>query len=1046
MDTDEVSSPGSLGGDIPEVHPSTGCRQDETSATDHQQGGPDIRIGPSGNPVGSVGLILDATNKMVERGSKPQFLEKALEGGEPETAPTSPDDLSSSTGDASVFSQTYPLEVSTENGGVSALLPSGQLLMDKNVSDEDSRDTGNGKDSSSIDDKERQVESGGNPETTPDECDAGEPKDPQSSGNCHNIQDSPPPELSNAIGMQHFGGTDLVHAQSSISENPTFNSYAPSELSTMLSNLEIQQLLIQGRQQQLEIDEIEGQSKNDKKKANMVLYANQSVYCRQEVEQSMAQRQHGQIGSVSQGTAVCTDISPIQVDDSVQDNSSLLPSPPVLPLTSSLSRSPHAQPPPQLLKAHVLKDVLEDENTSLPHVHYTRVDEDESTLGSEYMILPESTAHVQVLGPQNAVANQFYPANEQVLGPQNAVQDQFYPHLMQKPPSSESVSITSTITSMFVSPPFPETTIENGQILQQRNSLASESSSNATGNTSTPIVIEEDNSVEIVASVTSSPVEDAEESSNSLPKKSSGHSSESAGVQTEDALVGAKVTPVGSTSFHDDGYSADESGYDLYASNIDEFSECADLQQSPAIDESMNSRIRGRFEGGFGHVYDTNPLPAMSTKPVMMPPSFPSLMDSSVNSMVSETSRECSAAEEREDTLLAKEAYFGLQSPHMDPLAASSVNPRSPNDYERRYIVDLERINEAEESSASSSTSPRKARRPAASTVSATPPMRTVEESGNDEDADNAKTHATRRHAGNDHPHPPPSSNDFFNYRHQYYMEQYHYVGEQFKPHPDASSHHDSSTEGDSRTDDDTHSTCSSVTLSQAFNNSNEYGTFYETDSVTSDLTEDFSHSDQSRALSAVSSVTLSKALSIDRHDHSGQGMFVATRLGDYVEVPNKEESDEAPEPDEEECPVAEDGPTDATEGGNDIDVFSETAPGSSGSRSGSAGDSVEKKAAAEKKAVAQINKARADDVELSLIDALVPGACGAGAALPRIAARAVAPSASRGVGGVLLPWHSTRSIQNYQSGGRRSRGRRSTARSSDRSILSTSSVHTFRG
>lgn len=82
MDTDEVSSPGSLGGDIPEVHPSTGC-QDETSATDHQQGGPDIRIGPSGNPVGSVGLILDATNKMVERGSKPQFLEKALEGGEP---------------------------------------------------------------------------------------------------------------------------------------------------------------------------------------------------------------------------------------------------------------------------------------------------------------------------------------------------------------------------------------------------------------------------------------------------------------------------------------------------------------------------------------------------------------------------------------------------------------------------------------------------------------------------------------------------------------------------------------------------------------------------------------------------------------------------------------------------------------------------------------------------------------------------------------------------------------------------------------------------
>lgn len=85
MDADAVSSSGSLGGDAPEIHPSTG-RQDESSATDHpqQHSGPDIRIGPSGNPVGSVGLILDATNKMVERGSKPQlFGGKALEVGQP---------------------------------------------------------------------------------------------------------------------------------------------------------------------------------------------------------------------------------------------------------------------------------------------------------------------------------------------------------------------------------------------------------------------------------------------------------------------------------------------------------------------------------------------------------------------------------------------------------------------------------------------------------------------------------------------------------------------------------------------------------------------------------------------------------------------------------------------------------------------------------------------------------------------------------------------------------------------------------------------------
>ena len=907
--------------------------------------------------------------------------------------------------------------------------------MDTNVLDEDSRHNSsrNGKAAVGIDDNEdRQVESVGN-ERTPEECDAGggeEPKIPQSSDNCHKILDSTPPEPSDAVGTTQ-PAMDLAQAQSSISEDPTFNSYAPSELSTMMSNLEIQHLLIQGRQQQLEIDlEKEGKSKNDQNnKATMVLYANQSVYCPQKVEQSRAQ--HGQIGnlSLSPGSAVCTDIldvspAPTPVGDGagfVQDNGPLVLSPPVLPLNSSLSKSPNAQSPPQhfdqLHRAHILKDVLEDENSSLPHVHYTSVDEDDSTIDSQYMRLPENTAHVQVLGPQNAVRNRI---NVQVLGPENAVKDQLYPHLMQNPLSSESLSGTSTITSAFGPPPSPETTNENGQMLQQIHSPASESSSHATETTSTPIVIEEDNSVEIVASATSSPVENAEEAIESLPKKSTGNTSES-------SEVGASLIPVGSTSFNDDGYSADESGYDLHASNIDEFSECADLQQSPAIDDSGNSRSSGRFEGGFGHVYDTNPPPAMVTKPVMMPPSFPSLMDSSVNSMMSESenSRECSA-EEREDTLLAEETYFGSQSRHMDPLAASSVNPRILNEHEKRYIVDLERINEAEESSASSSASPRKARRPAASPVSATAAMRTVAESGgtNDEDAVNAETDANRRHAGNDHPHPPQSSNDFFNYRHKYYMEQYHYVDEQFKSHPDANSHVDASTEGDSRTDDDTHSTCSSVTLSQAFHNSNDFGG--ENDSVTSDLTEDFS--EHTQTLSTVSSVTVSEALSIDRHDHSGQGMFVATRLGDYVEVPHGE-SNEAPESDEE-GPGAEDGPADA-------DVFSETAPGSSGSGSDSAGDSVEKKA------VAQINKARADDVEIDLIEALVP-VCGA--PLQAITAKAAAPKKSRSVGGMLLPWHSARSIQNYQSGGRRSTGRKSTARRSDRSIMSTSSVHTFRG
>lgn len=82
MDTDAVSSPESIGGDTPEVLLSNGGQQDETRANDpHQHHGPDIRIGSAGNPVGSMGLIIDATHEMVERGSRPQLFEKALGGG-----------------------------------------------------------------------------------------------------------------------------------------------------------------------------------------------------------------------------------------------------------------------------------------------------------------------------------------------------------------------------------------------------------------------------------------------------------------------------------------------------------------------------------------------------------------------------------------------------------------------------------------------------------------------------------------------------------------------------------------------------------------------------------------------------------------------------------------------------------------------------------------------------------------------------------------------------------------------------------------------------
>merc|ERR1712086_891650 len=64
-----------------------------------------------------------------------------------------------------------------------------------------------------------------------------------------------------------------------------------------------------------------------------------------------------------------------------------------------------------------------------------------------------------------------------------------------------------------------------------------------------------------------------------------------------------------------------------------------------------------------------------------------------------------------------------------------------------------------------------------------------------------------------------------------------------------------------------------------------------------SSITEDCyseSHTSPSQ-ISTVSSITLSRALSVDKHEHSGQGFYVATRLGDYVEVPyelSREEED----------------------------------------------------------------------------------------------------------------------------------------------------------
>ena len=102
-----------------------------------------------------------------------------------------------------------------------------------------------------------------------------------------------PPSKSNDEGVDSMElELPTKTTSSSISEDLTFNSYAPSELSSMMSHLEIQQLLKHGRQQQHDIMAMNnnsptvpetvgggrGRRGTSQPPKPMVLYANQSVY------------------------------------------------------------------------------------------------------------------------------------------------------------------------------------------------------------------------------------------------------------------------------------------------------------------------------------------------------------------------------------------------------------------------------------------------------------------------------------------------------------------------------------------------------------------------------------------------------------------------------------------------------------------------------------------------------------------------------------------------------------------------------------------------
>ena len=505
----------------------------------------------------------------------------------------------------------------------------------------------------------------------------------------------------------------------------------------------------------------------------------------------------------------------------------------------------------------------------------------------------------------------------------------------------------------------------------------------------------------------------------------------------------------------------------------------------PSEDDTENSHHQ---HFGYGHTYDQTPMPQSAmyhTKPVI-PSTYPSLMDSSVSSATTESTAPSVLGgsnmmikhnltntleiEEREDSLpritleepgvilIQDDAMEnpgshggGVAHGHQDPLMAtlSSANipppqvnggaamndPRLTVDYERRYIVDLEQINEESSgnemgsqggsqkvinrnaSGASSISSHQGSRSIGKMAPIVGAPVTSGFQPGSNNAAAIPEAYAQQQ---------PKAPTQFYNYRHQYYTEQYHYCDEQFSQAPKGGG------------DDDTNSTCSSVTLSQAFHPD-------ETDSCSSSITN------SSSMISTVSSVTLSRALSAERQDHSGQGFYVATRLGDFVEVPN-EQPDESSDIDESagSKPIKEEEEEEEVSSnqngnaGTDTDTKSDTkSAGEDYSHYSTDGEidlMSDATAPGSKAAANQISKAIAEDIESDILSTLVPEC---GVPIPSVMAK-VGTTRSKSRGGMLLPWHSTRSIQNYQ--GRRGKKKGSSSLYSSRSLFSISSVHSFRG
>ncbi|KAL7477757.1 hypothetical protein ACHAW6_003553, partial [Cyclotella cf. meneghiniana] len=549
------------------------------------------------------------------------------------------------------------------------------------------------------------------------------------------------------------------------------------------------------------------------------------------------------------------------------------------------------------------------------------------------------------------------------------------------------------------------------------------------------------------------------------------------------------------------GYSADQSSFTLAARPIDECSDTSsgapvaysmtmmELKQALPMETESEDEDSHIQRYGFGHARDVElsrreedmKLGPRNLKP-SIPQTFPSLLDSSMSSSYSvsmppsvspsfdnfaDVQREGST-EEREDTLGNHSSYAHMVGLIEEPLAIEVPLPLPLSSDVARYIVDLERINEessgnelAEVSSASLVSSRASVNNDTATrkTIAASVSMAKFNNES-PEDAQNSQekvalgietpysstgrpsdSKASRVNEGypaiaarrvaqdqNIHRHP----HQFYNYRHKYYTEQYHYFdGDKY---PQAA-----------KGDDDTESTCSSVTLSQAFQQSVQG----DDDSYTSSsyMAESASHP----SFSTVSSVTLSHALFVDRHDHSGQGFYVATRLGDYVEVPNDEpivvetvkEDEDSCEEERDVNEIVQKEQSDNKTDNDTTESTDDTSNNPSVSSPGAATDAVDASsnipAAVGTSSTKQISQSN-EGMESDILNMLIPEC---GVPIPSVMAKM---GKQKSKGGMLLPWHSTRSIQNYQYGGGRRRKKNMSYRRGDSSIFSISSVHTFRG